>query len=177
MAQSTILRSGLWAGLMLSGVFAPAWANETVAVPPAPPVVAADIAATDRVGASVPTGATTPLPPRPVPSASTQEPGTDRERPRRSRAARYGRDWPLDDIRTFSGPRDAYGGRWVYVRPAPRYRPRYASGGWSEAGPRNAQRWQPRPRYDDWDRDPYGDRPRPRWRASGWDGTVARVAP
>lgn len=31
-----------------------------------------------------------------------------------------GRDWPLDQSRRFVGPRDAYGGRWIYVRPARR---------------------------------------------------------
>lgn len=32
-----------------------------------------------------------------------------------------GRDWPLDQSTSFRGPRDAYGGRWIYVRPSPRY--------------------------------------------------------
>lgn len=42
------------------------------------------------------------------------------------RARGRGRDWPLDQSRTYRAPRDAYGGRWIYVRPSPRYS-RYGS--------------------------------------------------
>lgn len=42
-----------------------------------------------------------------------------------------GPDWPLDQSRRFEGPRDAFGGRWIYVRPArgpsPRYGGRYGA--------------------------------------------------
>ncbi len=41
---------------------------------------------------------------------------------RRGRAV--SRDWPLTAVRTYRAPRDAFGGRWIYVRPASR--PGYA---------------------------------------------------
>jgi hypothetical protein len=41
---------------------------------------------------------------------------------------RRGRDWPLDGNRVYRGPVDAYGGRWIYVRPA--YPPRRYAGSW-----------------------------------------------
>lgn len=37
---------------------------------------------------------------------------------RRGRAE--SRDWPLSAVRTYRAPRDAFGGRWIYVRPASR---------------------------------------------------------
>ncbi len=55
----------------------------------------------------------------------------DRSRPRyvqdRSRyRARYsGADWPLGQSRRFEGPRDAYGGRWIYLRPSRQASARY----------------------------------------------------
>lgn len=38
-----------------------------------------------------------------------------------------GADWPLDQNRRYEGPRDAYGGRWIYVRPARRPVARYGN--------------------------------------------------
>ncbi len=76
------------------------------------------------------------------------------------RAAPARSDWPLDQSRRFEGPRDAYGGRWIYVRPAarPRYRNRYAgrSGYGYDGGERQRRYAQHR----------YADANRPRERSS-----------
>lgn len=58
-----------------------------------------------------------------VPSAGNQagnqyEPAA-RSGYRRNRAST--RDWPISNNRIYRAPRDAYGGRWVYMRPPQRY--------------------------------------------------------
>ncbi|MEQ1714041.1 MAG: hypothetical protein ABL908_21960 [Hyphomicrobium sp.] len=83
---------------------------------------------------------------------------------RRAASTRPG--WPLDQSRRFEGPRDAYGGRWIYVRPAarPRYRNRYAGrSGYGYDGGERQRRYadanRPRERSSiagpDFDRYPY----------------------
>ena len=74
------------------------------------------------------------------------------------RAAPARPDWPLDQSRRFEGPRDAYGGRWIYVRPqsAPYVRnARRYPAVQRERSTRQAQyRGDQRPPNDRW----YGDR-------------------
>jgi hypothetical protein len=97
-------------------------------------------------------------------------PDGPRDRSRWRRSAR--RDWPDGGTLTYRGPRDATGGRWIYVRPARRGTGAYA-GGYPYGGNRG-RRWRSRddafgppplpvPRIEaparysggDWDRYPY----------------------
>lgn len=43
----------------------------------------------------------------------------------RYRSRYAGSNWPIDQNRRFEGPRDAFGGHWIYVRPARRPAARY----------------------------------------------------